>query len=144
MQKYLKYGVVFLLFISLIIIRAYAPVLFYDPLMEYFKNDYLYKGIPSLNKSLYFRDLFFRYTLNSIFSISILYIIFGKKFLKFSFLFYTIAFLVLSSVLFFILKEGETNYQLIFYIRRFLVHPIFLLLLLPAFYKKNEIDKEEV
>ena len=140
MQKYLKYGVVFLLFISLIIIRAYATVLFYDPLMEYFKNDYLYKGIPSLNKSLFFRDLFLRYALNSIISIVILYLIFGKKFLKFSFWFYTIAFLVLSSVLFLILKEGKTNYQLIFYIRRFLIHPVFLLLLLPAFYQKNKMD----
>ena len=140
MRKYLKYGLVFLLFISLILIRAYATVLFYDPLLAYFKNDYLYKGIPSFNKSLYFRDLFFRYALNCIISIVILYLIFGKKFLKFSFWFYTIAFLVLSSVLFLILKEGKTNYQLIFYIRRFLIHPVFLLLLLPAFYQKNKMD----
>ncbi len=140
MQKILKYGLIIFLVASLILVRFFAPKIFYDPFLHYFKNDYLHTGIPIIEKSVFFRDLFFRYVLNSILSIAILYLLFKEKYLKFTLWFYVIAFVVLSSVLFLILKIGTADYKLLFYIRRFLIHPVFLLLLLPAFYGKDKMD----
>jgi exosortase F-associated protein len=138
MHKIFKYIVLFLLFFSLIMLRSYASDMFYDPLVLYFKNDYLYKSIPKIDKGLYLRDLFFRYFINSTISISIIYVFFKKKnYVLFSVWFYVIAFIILTFLFFLILKEGTSDYKLLFYIRRFLIHPIFLLLLIPIFFQKS-------
>ena len=137
MQKTFKYGTVFLLFVALILVRNFATKLFYDPLSVYFKDAYLREGIPKIDYFLYFKNIFYRYLVNAVFSVAILYLLFKRReVLVFSVWFYAIGFLVLSSVFFLVLKEGATDYKLIFYIRRFLIHPVFLLLLIPAFYQR--------
>jgi len=141
LQGKFRYLLIAFLVLVLILIRAFSPSLFYDPLLDYFKNDYLYKGIPKMDKLLYFKSLFLRYALNSIVSLAIIYLFFKKKaFVRFAIWFYIVAFIILTALLFFVLKEGTSDYKLLFYIRRFLIHPVFLLLLLPAFYQKNKAN----
>ena len=140
MNKYIKYFLVVVFFFLLVLVRSFAAELFHDPFMQYFKNDYLYKVIPYYNNIELFKNLFFRYALNSIISIGIIYLLFQKQFLVFSLKFYIIAFLILSTLLFIVLHfEFFKSYLPLFYLRRFLIHPIFVLLLIPAFYyqKKN-------
>ena len=136
MKKTVQIVLIVLLFLLLIAVRAFVEPYFYDPLIEYFKANYLHNSIPEISLGVFFLNIFYRYFLNTIISLVILYLVFNNfKTLKFSFKFYTIAFFLLSITLFILLKFNLSNdYKLIFYVRRFLIHPIFLLVLLPAFY----------
>lgn len=125
-----------MLVLMLIAIRVFVQPYFYDPLIDYFKSDYLSKPIPQINFKLFFLNLLYRYSLNSTISLAIIYLVFKNiKTLMFSLKIYIIAFVVLCMILLLLLKYNlNLDYQLIFYVRRFLIHPIFLLILLPAFY----------
>ncbi|WP_456378164.1 exosortase F system-associated membrane protein [Lutibacter sp.] len=144
MTKTVKILLIVILFFMLIAVRAFIQPYFYDPLITYFKNDYLLAPIPEIKFTNFFLNLLYRYTLNTVISIAIIYVVYTNlKVLKFSIKFYVIAFIVLSSILFMLLKfDFNTGYRLIFYVRRFLIHPVFLLVLLPAFYYQNlKIEK---
>jgi len=135
MPKYIRFIGVGLLFFLLILVRAFAAQIFYDPFINYFKDDYLHQAIPTFNHSKLYFHIFLRYLLNGIISIGIIYLLFQKQFLKFSFQFYGIAFLILM-LLFSLVIEFQLfkSYLPLFYLRRFLIHPIFILLLIPIFY----------
>ena len=144
MDKKLRKILIVLLFFVLILVRAFEQQLFYDPFIEYFKNDYLYDPIPIFSGSKLLVSLIFRYGMNTIISLVIIYVAFqSRSFVMFSIKFYMIAFVVLS-ITFFIILKGElaNGYLFAFYIRRFLIHPLFVLLLLPAFYYKQLTTRE--
>jgi len=136
MRKSVRISLIIILFLMLILIRALVQPYFYDPLLDYFKHDYLNASIPELDFSAYFLNIFYRYFLNSLISLAIIYLVFKDvKALYFSIKFYVLAFLVLSLLLFVLLKFNVTqNYLLTFYVRRFLIQPLFVFILLPAFY----------
>ena len=146
MLKDKKYRIILiiLLFLVLVMIRAFAPQLFYDPFIEYFRNDYLHEPVPVFSGSKLLVNLFFRYALNSLISLLIIYVAFkNRDFILFSIKFYVIAFVVLTIAFFIILKgELEHGYLFAFYVRRFIIHPLFVLILLPAFYYKQLTSKE--
>ncbi len=128
----------------LILVRAFAQNLFYDPFIEYFKNDFLHKTVPVFSGYKLLYNMFYRYALNMIISLVILYVAFqNKSFIKFAIKFYILAFVILI-ITFMIILKGElaNGYLFAFYIRRFLIHPLFVLLLLPAFYYKQLTSKE--
>lgn len=139
MDKKYRIIIIIFLFFVLVLVRAFELQLFYDPFIEYFKNDYLYDPVPVFSGSKLLLDLIFRYGLNSFVSLVIIYVAFqNKNFLIFSIKFYIIAFVILSIVFFIILKgELAHGYLFAFYVRRFIIHPLFVLLLLPAFYYKQ-------
>jgi len=130
------------LFFMLILVRAFAPRLFYDPFIQYFKNDYLYRAIPVFVTSKLFLNILLRYLLNFAFSLLILYVAFQKRsVIQFSIKFYAITFVVFMLAFYILLQTGfQKGYLLAFYIRRFLIQPLFVLILLPAFYYQ---EKEE-
>lgn len=136
MPKALTYILLLFLFGLLILIRAFENVLFYDPYLMFFKNDYLYIDSPrrELLKLVFFTSL--RFWLNTLVSLGILYLFFKDlSIVKFSVLFYAMAYVVLISVfLYFVINPKQEDYYLFFNFRRFLIQPIILLLLLPAFY----------
>jgi exosortase F-associated protein len=136
MKKYFKIAFIVFLFCLLVTIRGFAGEFFYDPLKIYFYNDYLYTKLPELNsfKLLVFMTL--RYVMNSLISLLIIWVIFKKKrYLKFSAIFFIVAlFVLIIPFSYFLNQQFESGYLLPFYIRRFIIHPVFLLLLLPAFY----------
>lgn len=136
MKKTIRIIITVLLIVLLFLVRAFEEQLFYDPLNRYFQNDYLYKKIPSLDRWNLLLHLFYRYIINSLISLAIIHFVFrNKKIIKFSQLFFTISFLVLIVAFFFSLRNNlEGGYIFTFYIRRFLIQPLFLLILLPAFY----------
>ena len=136
MNKYIKIILSLILFLLLFAVRAFQSELFYDPLVEYFKNDYLYKYIYNIDVWRLITSMLFRYTLNSLISLGLIWVLFERKdYLKFSGFFFMLAFMVLIIVFVVLLRDDfENGYLLPFYIRRFIIHPLFLLLLLPAFY----------
>lgn len=136
MKKSINIILIIVLLAILVGIRAFVEPFFYDPLITYFKNDALTKTLPELNLRNYFWNLFLRYTLNSGVSLAIIYLIFkDTKTVFFSIKFYLISFIVLCLALFFLLTyENLMNNLLIFYVRRFLIQPLFLFILVFAFY----------
>ncbi|WP_298763341.1 exosortase F system-associated protein [uncultured Polaribacter sp.] len=136
MNKYLKILLILAAFSALVLVRAFAADLFYDPLVTYFKNDYLYSNLPTIDIWRLITNLLFRYSINASITLLLIWLFFEKKdFLKLTAFFLITAFIVLIIPFIFLLKnEFETGYLLPFYIRRFIIHPLFLLILLPAFY----------
>lgn len=136
MNKYIKIVLASILFLLFFVVRAFESKLFYDPLVAYFKNDYLYTYIYNIDVWRLIINMFFRYTINSLISLGLIWVLFERKdYLKFSGFFLMLAFMILIIVFVLILRDDfESGYLLPFYIRRFIIHPLFLLLLLPAFY----------
>ena len=145
MNKIVRIASLITLILILVAIRAVAISYFYDPLIQYFKGDYNYLPIPELNFGKYYFFLGVRYFLNMIVSLSIIYILFPSlKILSFTVKFYIIAFILLSITLLALLKFNLIDsYLVTFYVRRFLIHPLFLLILLPAFYYQKLNKKKE-
>lgn len=124
----------------LILVRAFEDTLFYDPYLAYFKMDYTNLPLPETNGLQLFLGLFFRYALNTIISLVIIYISFKDvDITKFASVLYLFFFVILI-VAFFLVQAyyGEANKMILFYIRRFLIQPLFLLLFLPAFYYQKQ------
>ncbi|RTY90928.1 exosortase F system-associated protein [Flavobacterium sp. GT3R68] len=125
----------------LILVRAFENTLFYDPYLAYFKMDYTNLLLPETSGLKLFFGLLFRYALNTIISLAIIYVSFKDLDLtKFAALLYLFFFVILIAA-FFIVESyyGESNKMMLFYIRRFLIQPLFLLLFLPAFYYQKQI-----
>lgn len=135
-NKYTKLVLLGILFFLLALVRIYENELFYDPFIAFFKQQYSTIASPNFNSTKLLSSVSFRYFLNSIISITILYVAFKDTgIIKFACIFYGISFCLLLALFTCILLHlNKTNYQLFFYVRRFLIQPIFILLLLPAFY----------
>ncbi|WP_310992481.1 exosortase F system-associated membrane protein [Aequorivita marina] len=137
MSKLLKIiGLVFLVGL-LVLIRAYEDILFYDPLLDFYKMDYKTQPLPKMDTFALQMGVVFRFLLNTITSLAILWLIFkDRAIIKLSAILYFVFFVVLLLVFNLIIftAEGTGLHLILFYIRRFLIQPLFLLILLPAFY----------
>ncbi|SHF99973.1 exosortase F-associated protein [Flavobacterium fluvii] len=129
-----------ILVLFLALIRAYEDFLFYDPFLNYFKTDYHNLPLPEIENVSLFFGLLFRYFLNTVLSLAIIYVLFKDiEAVKFASILYSFFFVVLVIVFFFVFSYfGEANKMALFYIRRFIIQPIFLLLFLPAFYYQKQ------
>ena len=122
--------------VLLVCVRFYEASLFYDPLLLFFTEDFALLPLPELNDWKLITSTGLRFILNSVLSIGILWIVFkNKEVVKVSLMLYGILFVVLMLVFFVLLKTTNVGDHLpLFYVRRFLIQPLFLLILLPAFY----------
>ncbi|WMI68313.1 exosortase F system-associated protein [Mangrovimonas sp. YM274] len=136
MKTITKYILMAVLIGLLVLIRFFENDLFYDPYLEFFKNDYLYMDNPRQEVFKLTLSTTLRYVLNTLISLGILFVAFKDwSVVKFSTLLYGVAYVVLIALfLYFVLSPKQSQYYLFFNIRRFLIQPIGLLLLLPAFY----------
>ncbi len=147
LQKLLnnKVQIVQLIFLVglLTLVRAFENQLFYDPFLDYFKseNASVYPETDSLKLYL---SLFFRYFLNTVISLAILYVIFKDVGLvKFSAVLYALFFILLLIGFYLYLNHFDESHKMIlFYIRRFLIQPIFILLFIPGFYFQAQSEKK--
>ena len=143
LQNKKKVAQVSFLVLLLILIRAFENTLFYDPFLNYFKSEYANLPFPEISVVKLFLSLGFRFYLNSVISLFLLYVIFNDgKMVKFSILLYMILGSILMISFFFVLNFfGEESKMTLFYIRRFIIQPIFILLFIPAFYYQKKIRK---
>ena len=117
-------------------VRLFENDLFYDPLIQFFKSDYLLDKIPNVNMAKLMINLSIRFGINTLLSLGIIYLAFrDRSIVSFSVLLYGILYVgCVSAFIFLMLNMEREHYLALFYIRRFLIHPLFLLILLPAFY----------
>lgn len=142
MQKWINGITIIALFGVLAGIRFFETALFYDPLLSFFRSDYHYAQLPEMQLSKLLLHTGWRYAVNTLVSLLILWLAFKDRgVLKFSVCVYLFLFVVLMSWMVFLLYNlSETsNFQLLFYVRRFLIQPVFVLLLLPAFYYQKNL-----
>ena len=141
--KIFKTLTIIILFTLFALIRIFENKLFYDPFLEFYRQIHYTQYLPRIELSKIVVYTFIRYFLNFIISITILQIVFkNKNVLKFSIFFYIIMFVILISLyILTLLNLKQELFQVFFYIRRFLIQPIFILLLLPAFYYQHKIQK---
>ena len=142
--KIFKILIIGILFFALGLIRVFENDFFYDPFIKFYKQLHFEKSIPNFDLSKILLHTFFRYFINTTLSIGILFVTFKKKeTIKFSFVFYGISFIVLICLYTaLIINLKKELFQILFYVRRFLIQPIFILLLLPAFYYKKNIKNK--
>jgi exosortase F-associated protein len=131
------------LILLLVLIRVFEDQLFYDPFLDYFKIEYSHLHFPKINIIKLFLSLGFRFYLNSVISLLLLYVIFSdKQIVKFSALLYMIlGSILMISFIFVLTFFAEESKMTLFYIRRFLIQPIFILLFIPAFYYQKQVKK---
>ncbi|HPW97196.1 MAG TPA: exosortase F system-associated protein [Flavobacterium sp.] len=125
-----------LLILVLVLIRMFENQLFYDPFLNYFSSEYANLPFPKFNIFKLFFSLGFRFYLNMVISLGLLYVLFDdRKIVKFSiFLFMLLGSILLISFFFVLTFFAEESKMTLFYIRRFLIQPIFILLFIPGFY----------
>ncbi|MCW4469479.1 exosortase family protein XrtF [Flavobacterium sp. MFBS3-15] len=126
------------LFVLLVLVRFYEETLFYDPLLPFFKREG--KELPDYDSLKLFLGLAFRYGLNTLLSLGVIWLAFkDKAIIRLAAILYGVLFAVLCTVLFIGLNAEKPNLLLIFYVRRFLIQPLLLLLLLPAFFYQKRM-----
>lgn len=126
----------------LVSVRAFENEWFYDPFINYFQSEFSHLKYPNYNEVLLFANWIFRYFLNSVFSIAIIYVIFQEmQMVKFSALLLIILLIFLLLGMFVLLHcFDEEQKMILFYVRRFLIQPLFLLLFIPGFlYQKKTL-----
>ena len=126
MSKKAQYITAFLLLVMLVLVRVYEDVLFYDPYLIFFKNDYLFIDSPrrEVAKLLFFT--FLRYLINSLLSLGIIYCAFkDMQMLKFSVIVFAFGYMCFTiPFLYFVVNPRQEDYYLFFNVRRFLIQPI--------------------
>ena len=139
MTSALKIVLFVLLVTGLVLVRMFEDTLFYDPLISFFKTDHTTEALPEFETSKLLLYTAFRFLLNTVMSMVILWVAFrNREVIKLSILLYAIAFVFLFSLFWYFLSTSEAgNHMALFYVRRFLIQPLFLLVLLPAFYFKK-------
>ncbi len=143
METWKKIVIISVIFLGMIAIRFFETDLFYDPLIHFFEGSYLTQPPPEFNFWQLILYTSFRFWLTALLSLLILFVAFrSKKILRFSYLLFGTAFLVLIALFaYFLFNMAPENYFLLFYIRRFLIQPIFIILLLPAFYYQMSLKQ---
>ena len=135
-------AIVGILIFVLILVRAFESKLFYDPFLEFFHGESQNKPLPEYDGFKLFFGLFFRYLINSVITILIIYLLFKEiSIVKLTSFLLVAFFVVLIVTLFLILNfSSQPDYLFIFYIRRFLIQPLFLFFFVPAFYYQRKIQ----
>ncbi|HAV53504.1 MAG TPA: exosortase F system-associated protein, partial [Aequorivita sp.] len=111
--------------------------LFYDPLLHFFEMDYKSMPLPEMDTFALQTGIALRFLLNTIISLAILWLVFQDRgIIKLSLILYSFLFAILFMAFSFIIftSEESSGHFVLFYVRRFLIQPLFLLILLPAFY----------
>ena len=96
MKKMLKIVAIITLAIFLVLIRAYENILFYDPLLEFFKNDYKTMPLPKMDNFALQTGIALRFLLNTLISLAIIWVLFkDKEIIKLSSFLYGFLFAIL-------------------------------------------------
>ncbi|MCZ4318123.1 exosortase F system-associated protein [Aequorivita viscosa] len=137
MKKLLNIVIIVAFASLLVFIRAFEDSLFYDPLLHFFEGNYKSMPLPKMDTFALQTGIALRFLLNTIVSLVIIWMIFkDKEIIKFSLLLYSVLFVLFFMAFSFIIftSEDSSGHFVLFYVRRFLIQPLFLLILLPAFY----------
>ncbi len=143
-NKVLDIAIIGILVIALLLIRMFEKELFYDPFLDFFHGDTQNKIIPEFNTIKLFLGLLYRYFMNSIFTVLILYFLFKDiSIVKLTSFLLSLFFIILIVIFFSLLHFSKSpDYLFVFYVRRFLIQPLFLILFVPAFFYQKSVNKQ--
>lgn len=143
MNPYLKMFLIGSLVAVLALIRMYEYQYFYDPFMYFFERAFQEQQEYHFSTRMFF-NVFLRFLLNTMVSLTILYVAFKNwGIIKFGAVIYAIFFVVLFPLFVWLMQNvTPDDYLAAFYVRRFLAHPVLILILLPAFYYYRLTQRE--
>ncbi|WP_353146927.1 exosortase F system-associated protein [Flavobacterium sp.] len=143
-SKVLDIAIIGILVIALMLIRMFEKELFYDPFLDFFHGNTQNKTIPEFNTIKLFLGILYRYSINSMFTVLIVYFLFKDvSIVKLTSFLLSIFFVVLIILFFSLLYISKTpDYLFLFYVRRFLIQPLFLILFVPAFFYQKSVNKQ--
>lgn len=127
--------------LGLIGVRVVESQLFYDPILAFFKDGK--SPFPAIEWSKIILHHIFRFSLNLIFSLGIIYFAFlNKKWVAQAGILIILSFLIFFPIyLYCLYSEFEFGRLFGFYIRRMVIQPILLLIILPLFYYRQLTSK---
>ena len=139
----LKYSLLTFLLFALIAVRMYEAEIFYDPLLDYFKNSN-HTNLPSMNLTDLYINVFLRFMINLLLSVLIVKVLFNEKaYVKFTIIIGILGFVILLPLYAYMLNHNLNFGEMIFfYVRRFLIQPMFLIILIPCFYYQEIRNKK--
>lgn len=131
---------------GLIAVRALEDKIFYDPFLNYFHESNKKALIPDFEWGELIISHIFRFLLNLIFSLVIVHFMFKNK--KWTMQAATLIFLVFLITfpiyLYCIHTKFEIGYLFSFYVRRFVIQPLVVLLIIPMFYYRKQLEKKSL
>lgn len=142
-NKYLRYAIAVLLIFGLIAVRMFETKLFYDPLLDFFKNSSR-NTLPQMDLMKLYTHVFFRYMINLFLTVLIVKMLFWKQsYVKFTIIIGIIGFVILLPAYAYMLSNNFNLGEMIFfYIRRFLIQPMFMIILIPCYYYQEIRNKK--
>lgn len=144
-MKKINYLLVFIGVIGLISVRFFEDKIFYDPFLSFFRNIGQPSQFPQIEWLRLIFNHFLRFFINLFFSCFIIYFLFrNKKWTMESFFIISAVFIIsLALYLICVYYKFSIGYLVPFYIRRFLIQPIILLILIPSLYYRKKITEEK-
>lgn len=127
---------------GLIGVRALEDGLFYDPFLNYFHEANRSASFPEFTWAKLIGNHFFRFFINLFFSLIIIHFMFkNKQWTVQGFALMVIFFAITFPIyLYCISTKFEIGYVFSFYMRRFTIQPLILLLIIPMFYYRKQIQ----
>jgi len=130
---------------GLIGVRALEDTLFYDPFLNYFHEANKNIGFPAFEWGKLITGHLLRFLLNLMFSCLIIYGLFKNRQWTFQgAVMITIVFIIsLLIYLYCISDRFEIGYLFSFYMRRFVIQPLIIMLIVPIFYYRKQMQGKE-
>lgn len=129
---------------GLVGVRMLEDAIFYDPFLNYFHEANKNISLPQFEWGKLIVSHLFRFILNLFFSCIIIHFLFkNKEWTMQGAVLITIIFAITFPIyLYCIYNQFEIGYLFSFYMRRFVIQPLILLLIVPLFYYRKQMLKE--
>lgn len=142
-MKNLNWFLVILGILGLISVRILEDRIFYDPFLNYFHEANKNLPFPDFEWGKLILGYIFRFILNLLFSCVVIHFWFRNKqwTIQGAVLIAIIFAITFPIYLYCIYDRFEIGYLFSFYMRRFVIQPLTLLLIIPMFYYRKQINK---
>ena len=142
MSKAIRISLIGALLLVLILLRAYADQLFYDPLSAFFKGEYQGQALPEMATGKLLVHTALRFWIIALITSGIVHLWFqDKSKTRLTLVILALVFLLFFSIFSIIITLNQPPLEWLFYTRRFLIQPLVLILLIPAFYYEIRASK---
>jgi exosortase F-associated protein len=142
-MKNLNWILVIIGVLGLISVRILEDRIFYDPFLSYFHEANKNLPFPDFEWGKLILGYIFRFILNLLFSCVVIHFWFRNKqwTIQGAVLIAIIFAITFPIYLYCIYDRFEIGYLFSFYMRRFVIQPLTLLLIIPMFYYRKQINK---
>ncbi|CAA7386794.1 hypothetical protein CHRY9393_01094 [Chryseobacterium fistulae] len=129
--------------VGLMSVRIFEDTIFYDPFLNYFHEANKNISFPDYTWGKLIMSHLFRFILNLFFSCLIIYCLFRNKewTIQGGILLIIIFGITFPIYLYCIYDRFELGYLFSFYMRRFVIQPLILLLIVPMFYYRKQLQR---